>query len=112
LSSDTSQWCVARVLWELDMMDNNDTDLGPNNNVFDRKVGELIARLYWDTKCGRAAAEYNLKEAAMIEMIFGHVVGEMHDGDNFWDDLRWMLTERGRCTRRRVRAAVVILHFS
>jgi hypothetical protein len=53
------------VLEELDMIDNNDTDLDPNN-VFDREIDELISRLYWDAKCGRAAAEYNLKKAGMI----------------------------------------------
>jgi hypothetical protein len=86
------------VLWELDIMDNNDTDLGPNNNVFDEKIDKLISRLYWDAKCGRAAAEYNLQKAGMIEMIFGHVAGQMRDGDNFWDDCRWTSTERGRST--------------
>jgi hypothetical protein len=80
------------------MMDNSDTDLGPNNNVFDQKIDKLISRLYWDAKCGRAAAEYNLKKAGMIEMISGHVAGQMRDGDNFWDDCRWTSTERGRCT--------------
>jgi hypothetical protein len=44
------------------------------------------------------AAEYNLKNAGRIEMISGHVAGQMRDGDNFWDDLRWTVTERGRCT--------------
>ena len=52
--------------------------------------------LYWEAKCGRAAAEYNLKKAGMIETISGHVAGQMRDGDNFWDDIRWTLTERGR----------------
>src|SRR6516162_8170940 len=47
------------------------------NWKFDRRLDELISRLYWDAKCGRAAAEYNLEKA---------------------DDLRWTLTERGRCT--------------
>ena len=65
---------------------------------FDRRLDELISRLYWDAKCGRAAAEYNLEKAGLIEMISGHVAGQMRDGDNFWDDLRWTLTERGKCT--------------
>jgi hypothetical protein len=90
------------VLEEFDMVDNNDTDLNARtsnpNSDFDKKIDELISRLYWDAKCGRAAAEYNLKEAGMIEMISGHVAGQMRDGDNFWDDCRWTLTERGRCT--------------
>jgi hypothetical protein len=81
------------VLEEFDMTDDNDTD---PNNVFDKKIDELISRLYWDGKCGRAAAEYNLENAGMIEMISGHVAGQMGDGDNFWDDLRWTVTKRGR----------------
>ena len=64
----------------------------------DRKLDELISRLYYDAKCGRAAAEYNLENAGMIEMISGHVAGQMRDGDNFWDDCRWTLTERGKRT--------------
>jgi hypothetical protein len=68
------------------------------NSVLDRNVADLMSRLYFDAKCGRAAAEYNLEKAGMIEMIFGHVAGQMGDGDNFWDDIRWTLTERGRCT--------------
>jgi hypothetical protein len=84
------------------MTDSNDTHLDTRtsnpNNVFDRKLDELISRLYWDAKCGRAAAEYNLENAGMIEMISGHVAGQMRDGDNFWDDLRWTVTERGRRT--------------
>jgi hypothetical protein len=79
------------------MIYNNDTDSNPNN-VFGQKIDELISPLYWDAKCGRAAAEYNLKEAGMIEMISGHVAGQMRDGDKFWDDCRWTVTERG-CAR-------------
>jgi hypothetical protein len=79
------------------MIDNNDTDFDPNN-VSDQKIDELISRLYWDAKCGRAAAEYNLEKAGMIEMISGHVAGQMRDGDNFWDDCRWTVTEHGRRT--------------
>jgi hypothetical protein len=71
---------------------------GERVESLDRKIEELMTGLYWDAKCGRAAAEYNLKNAGMIEMIFGHVAGKMSDGDNFWDDCRWTLTERGRCT--------------
>lgn len=83
-------------LEELDMNNNNGTDLNANH-IFDQKIDRLISRLYWDAKCGRAAAEYNLKKTGMIEMIFGHVAGQMRDGDNFWDDCRWTLTERGKC---------------
>jgi hypothetical protein len=84
------------------MTNSNDTHLSAKtsnpNRVFDQKIDELISRLYWDAKCGRAAAEYNLKKAGMIEMMSGHVAGQMRDGDNFWDDCRWTLTKRGRCT--------------
>jgi hypothetical protein len=84
------------------MIDNNDTDLNARtsspNSALDQKIDELISGLYWDAKCGRAATEYNLKKAGMIEMISGHVAGQMRDGDNFWDDCRWTSTERGRCT--------------
>src|SRR6516162_5822834 len=52
------------------------------NWKFDRRLDELISRLYWDAKCGRAAAEYNLEKAGLIEMISGHVAGQMRDGDN------------------------------
>jgi hypothetical protein len=41
---------------------------------------------------------HNLEVAGMTEMISGHVAGQLRDGDNFWDDLRWTVTERGRCT--------------
>jgi hypothetical protein len=84
------------------MIDHNDTDLNARtsspNTVFDQKIDELISRLYWDAQCGRAAAECNLEKAGMIEMISGHVAGQMRDGDNFWDDCRWTVTERGRRT--------------
>jgi hypothetical protein len=90
------------VLEELDMIDNNDTDLNARtsspNSALDQKIDELISGLYWDAKCGRAAAEYNLEKAGMIEMISGHVAGQVRDGDNFWDDLRWTVTERCRRT--------------
>jgi hypothetical protein len=79
------------------MNDNSDTDFDPNN-VFNRKIDALMSRLYHDAMCGRAAAEYNLEKADVIEMLSGHVAGQMRDGDNFWDDLRWTVTERGRRT--------------
>jgi hypothetical protein len=71
---------------------------GALRSAFNKKIDELISRLYWDAKCGRAATECNLGKAGMIEMIPGHVAGQLRDGDNFWDDLRWTVTERGRCT--------------
>jgi hypothetical protein len=81
----------------VDMICSNDTDVNPNY-FLDQNLEKLISSLYWDAKCGRAAAEYNLEEAGMIEMISGHVAGQMREGDNFWDDLRWTVTERGRWT--------------
>jgi hypothetical protein len=71
---------------------------GRKNGVLDSKVAELMTSLYNDARCGRAAPEYNLEKAGMIEMIFGHVAGRMRGCDNFWDDTRWTLTERGRRT--------------
>jgi hypothetical protein len=75
------------------------TESRRKNNALDRKVADLMTRLYFDAKCGNAAAEYNLEKAGMIEMIFDQVAGEMRWGDNFWNDLRWMLTELGRRTK-------------
>jgi hypothetical protein len=66
------------------------------NHVLDGKVRERIWRLYFDAQCGHAAAEYNLEQAGMIEMIQAHVSGKMREGDNGWCDCRWTLTERGR----------------
>jgi hypothetical protein len=65
----------------------------------DRKASELISDRYFDAKCGHAGAEYNLEKAGMIAMIFGHVAGQMRHGDNFWDDIRWILTDLGRRAR-------------
>jgi hypothetical protein len=101
------------VLEELDMIDNNDTGVNAGklnpNNVFDQKLDELISRLYWDAKCGRAAAEYNLEKAGIIEMISRHVAGQMRDGDNFWDDLRWTATKRGRRTSMADLQCIILL---
>jgi hypothetical protein len=68
-------------------------------DALDRKVSGLMSRLYLDAKCGQAAAEYNLEKAGMIEMIFDQVAGEMRHGDNFWNDIRWMVTGLGRRTK-------------
>jgi hypothetical protein len=68
-------------------------------SALDRKISDLMSRLYFDAKCGRAAAEYNLEKAGMIEMIFDQIAGEMRNGDNYWDDIRWMLSELGRRTK-------------
>jgi hypothetical protein len=62
----------------------------------DDEVFLLAYGLYSDARTGLAASEYNLAAAGMIEMIGGHVVGVMRDGDNGWGDLRWTLTDRGQ----------------
>jgi hypothetical protein len=41
----------------------------------DKRVSDLMSRLYFDAKCGHAGAEYNLEREGMIAMIFGHVAG-------------------------------------
>ena len=69
---------------------------GRKKNGLDWKVADLMADLYLDARCGWAGAEYNLEKAGMIEMLFGHVAGQVDDGDCFWDDVRWTLTDRGR----------------
>jgi hypothetical protein len=56
----------------------------------------LQSCLYWNARVGWAASEYNLAAAGMIEMIYGPHAGLMHANENFWDDLRWTLTDRGR----------------
>jgi hypothetical protein len=68
------------------------------NDVFDQKVSDLMSGLYFDAKCGHAGAEYNLERAGMIAMSCGHAAGQMRNGDNYWEDTRWMLTELGRRT--------------
>jgi hypothetical protein len=55
----------------------------------------LIRDLYFNARCGRAAAEYNLEKVGVIEMIQGFVAGEMRERDNWWDDLRWEVTNFG-----------------
>jgi hypothetical protein len=62
----------------------------------DWKVADLMGKLYLDAQCGCRGAEYNLERAGLIEMLFGHVAGHLDDGDYFWDDVRWTLTDRGR----------------
>jgi hypothetical protein len=62
----------------------------------DDVVKNLVSNLYRSPRVGRAAAEYNLEKAGMIEMIQGHHAGVMLPGDVYWDDLRWTLTDRGR----------------
>jgi hypothetical protein len=64
----------------------------------DRAVHDLQSDLYYSARVGRAAAEYNLERAGMIEMINGHHAGVMLPTDNYWDDLRWTLSDRGRRT--------------
>jgi hypothetical protein len=62
----------------------------------DWKVADLMGKLYSDAQCGCRGPEYNLESAGLIEMLFGHVAGHVDDGDYFWDDVRWTLTDRGR----------------
>jgi hypothetical protein len=59
-----------------------------------------MSRLFFSSKVGWAAAEFNLEEAGLIEMIQGHRAGLLREGvDNGWCDLRWTLTDRGRRAR-------------
>jgi hypothetical protein len=44
----------------------------------------------------------------MIEMISGHVAGLMRYCDNFWDDLRWPLTDLGRRTSNKQLAQIMM----
>jgi hypothetical protein len=60
------------------------------------KVQDLIIHLYFVARAGRAAAEYNLAAAGMIEMLYGYQPGRVRDGDGWWEDPRWTLTDRGR----------------
>jgi hypothetical protein len=54
--------------------------------------------LVYGGHAGWAAAEFNLIEAELIEMIQGHQPCLMREGDNGWMDLRWTLTDLGRRT--------------
>jgi hypothetical protein len=71
---------------------------GRKNDVLDQRVSDLMSDLYFDAKCGHAGAEYNLEREGMIAMIFGHVAGQMRNGDNSWEDTRWTVTELGKRT--------------
>jgi hypothetical protein len=62
----------------------------------DQEVSRLQFDLYSDARVGLAAAEYNLEKAGMIEMIQGHHAGIMLPSGPYWDDLRWISTDRGR----------------
>jgi hypothetical protein len=73
----------------------------------DQEVADLANNLYYAARAGRAAAEHNLAAAGMIEMIGGHVAGLMRYGDNFWDGLRWTLTDLGRRTSNEQLAQIV-----
>jgi hypothetical protein len=65
----------------------------------DNSVEELMLDLIYGGHAGWAAAEFNLVEAGLIEMIHGHQPGLMRESDNGWIDLRWTLTDLGRLTR-------------
>ena len=62
----------------------------------DNSVEKLMLDLVYGGHAGWAAAEFNLVEAGLIEMIQGHQPGLMREGDNGWMDLRWTLTDLGR----------------
>jgi hypothetical protein len=62
----------------------------------DDAVKTLLCDVYWSARVGSAAAEYNLEKAGVIEMIQGHHPGVMLPGDDYWDEFRWTLTDRGR----------------
>jgi hypothetical protein len=66
----------------------------------DNSVEELMLDLVYGGHTGWAAAEFNVVEAGLIEMIQGHQPGLMREGDNGWMDLRWTLTDLGRRTRK------------
>jgi hypothetical protein len=59
------------------------------------QLENLVRRLYFGAKCGNAAAEHNLANVGVIEMVQGHVAGQMREGDNYWEDSRWEITELG-----------------
>jgi len=66
----------------------------------DNSVEKLMLDLVYGGHAGWAAAEFNLVEAGLIEMIQGHQPGLIREGDNGWMDLRWTLTDLGRRTRK------------
>jgi hypothetical protein len=66
----------------------------------DNSVEKLMLDLVFGGHAGWAAAEFNLVEAGLIEMIQGHQPGLMREGDNGWMDVRWTLTDLGRRTRK------------
>jgi hypothetical protein len=66
----------------------------------DNEVSDLMMKLVYAGETGWAMAEFNLAKAGLIEMIHGHQPGLMRERDNGWMDLRWTLTDLGRCTRK------------
>jgi hypothetical protein len=65
----------------------------------DMQLEELMRHLYFSAKCGNAAAEHNLENAGVTEIVQGHVAGKMREGDNYWGDCRWQLSELGKRTK-------------
>jgi hypothetical protein len=66
-------------------------------------TAEVLDNLMWDlyfaSRVGMGAAEYNLEKASLIEMDQGHVAGIFVEGlSNGWCDCRWTITDRGRRT--------------
>jgi hypothetical protein len=64
----------------------------------DNALEMLMTDLVYAGRVGWAAGEFNLVKTGLIEMIQGHVAGLMRKDDNYWCDLRWTLTDRGRRT--------------
>jgi hypothetical protein len=50
----------------------------------DNSVEKLMLDLVYGGHVGWAAAEFNLVQAGLIEMIQGHQPGLMREGDNGW----------------------------
>lgn len=59
----------ATAQWE------RECKFGRERELRDRMVGSLMSDLYYAGKVGRAAAEFNLEKAGLIEMIQGHRPG-------------------------------------
>jgi hypothetical protein len=59
------------------------------------QLQKLIYHLYRDAKCGQGGAEFNLAEADCIEMLYDYVPGVMRERDNWWEDMRWVITDKG-----------------
>jgi hypothetical protein len=65
-----------------------------SDNALEMLMGDLV----YAAHVGWASAEFNLVKTGLIEMIQGHAAGLMRKDGNYWCDLRWTLTDRGRRT--------------